>query len=552
MVAMSAHRELYRTKLSTGEVREALHYLWVQIVQCGACQDSFDAHSSHVIANAPEKRIWVFCRDCGEVALTEASAKVLRCNCGSSTAIQQGVLSRGVATCPHCGASEKLIEQARRLGAPQYRMFAIESIPAERGGRSVPISERLFHQPTGEDLALYARASDELALLEPGALPDRAIPREGRSDSRLTSYGYVAYTELFNDRQKLHLARLMKTISTLPAEHQPAFAMALSNHLTANCMLTRYSVGYRQATPLFSLRAFAHSPRPVELNPWVSGTGRGTFPNALRKVRNAIGFAQDPTELTLEGFVKVSARERGSVKVLNGDSRSLPDIPSGSADIVLTDPPYLDNIDYSELSDFFVPWLAHMDQIVDPGGPSAKSLATKKRTGDSVEIFRSGLSDAFSESSRILRRDGRMVFTFQHQANAAWISLAAAVQAADLVVVNVFPMQGDSELSPHRQENSTTWDAVFVLRHRTAADSDWNVLELESSAHLERCAAAAQHWADQLALTDANRRNLERAIVAAGGVGYLAEGATRRLLPLSRAFEEMSQRVLHAEVTGTP
>lgn len=534
-----AQRLLYRTWVD-GVEREALHYFWVQQVDCGGCTLTFDAHPAYLVANAGTQQ-WMVCAHCGQLQLKPAGATRFLCECGRTTRVAGGTLAQGRASCPQCGHEEQLIDLARRLGRPRYRMFAIESVPLERARRTVPIRDRTFHRPTAEDIDLYAQASVTLAQ-ERGNLPTRAIPAENRSDTRLNSYGYTRYTDLFNDRQLLHLARLMGHIQELPAEHRASYAIALSNHLTSNCMLTRYSAAYRQATPLFSMRAFTHSARPVELNPWLRGTGRGTFPNAVRKVSNAIAFAKAPLELSLDGFVAVPMRAgTADARVINGDSRSVPEIADASADLVLTDPPYLDNIDYSELSDFFVPWLAATGQLVDPGGPSPKSLAAKRRAGDSVTTFRDGLTACFAEGARILSPDGRLVFTFQHQSDAAWESLGRALSGSGLVVVNVFPMQGDSEQSPHRHAQSTTWDAVFVLRHRRAGETPYGVAQLQDAAHFDSCRASAQSWAERLGLSDANAANLARAIVSAGAVGYLAQlAAPRDGLPLLQALQRLA------------
>jgi hypothetical protein len=52
--------------------------------------------------------------------------------------------------------------------------------------------------------------------------------------------------------------------------------IAFSDHLTTSCMMTNYAFGWRRLAPLFSIRAFRHVPRPIELNPRLDGTGRGT------------------------------------------------------------------------------------------------------------------------------------------------------------------------------------------------------------------------------------------------------------------------------------
>src|SRR2546425_9135212 len=118
--------------------------------------------------------------------------------------------------------------------------------------------------------------------------------RIGRSDSRLIDYGYRRYSELFNARQLLHLVTLAKAIRSLDEPYREMLGLALSNHLISNCMLTSYTSKWRQATPLFAVRSYRHSPRPVELNPWLTGVGRGTFPNAVRRVAAAIAYLRNP------------------------------------------------------------------------------------------------------------------------------------------------------------------------------------------------------------------------------------------------------------------
>lgn len=510
LTAAQPLRDLYRTVGPEGDEREGLHFFYVQEVTCASCATTFDAHPSYRIALAGDDQ-WVVCSDrhCGQVQLVPAGDGSFICGCGTETGIGTGQLTRGKAQCPTCGHIESLIGYARRTGErPQFRLFAIESIPISASTRPTPMVQRVFHRPSAADIAALEMARERQQPLA-HLIPRRAIPVENRSDPRVLGYGYTEYSQLFNPRQLLHATWLLATISTLPSGQQLSYALALSNHLTSNCVLTRYTERWRQVTPLFSLRAFAHSARPVELNPWLRGTGRGTFPNALRRVSNAINFAKDPKELTFTGtgFQPVPLPTEGQIRILQGDSRSQPAIPDSSADLVLTDPPYLDNIDYSELSDFFVPWLAAAGVIVDPGGPSERSLAAKGRRETEAAAFKDGLAACFSEAARILKADGRLVFTFQHKSTAAWDALADALIVSGLHPVSVFPLRGDSEMSLHRHPGSITWDAVFVLAkapHPFPGDAT--------------ALRAADRVANQLKLADTDRGNLQRAYAAAAKV----------------------------------
>jgi len=150
---------------------------------------------------------------------------------------------------------------------------------------------------------LYDRATRKLRMIGNGLLvPTRSIPREGRSDGRPLIHGIRHYADFFNDRQKLHLHLLGSAINRMESdEARRCLELAFSEHLTTNCMYTAYAFGYRRTSPMFSIHSYRHITRPVELNPWQDGVGRGTFINTVRKISKAIAFAKAPEELHPEG-----------------------------------------------------------------------------------------------------------------------------------------------------------------------------------------------------------------------------------------------------------
>lgn len=74
-------------------------------------------------------------------------------------------------------------------------------------------------------------------------------------------------------------------------------SLAFSEHLATNNMYVGYAFGYRRIAALFSFHGYRHIVRPVELNPWLDGPGRGTFPNVLAKIGRAIEYAIAPYTL---------------------------------------------------------------------------------------------------------------------------------------------------------------------------------------------------------------------------------------------------------------
>ena len=77
----------------------------------------------------------------------------------------------------------------------------------------------------------------------------------------------------------------------------------------------------------------------------------------------------------------------------------------------MTDPPFFDNVHYSELADFFFAW-----QQLCPSPFVGKRTTTRHAEevqDTSPEQFASKLRAVFGECCRVLREDGLLVFTYQ-------------------------------------------------------------------------------------------------------------------------------------------
>lgn len=362
---------LHRT-MADGIKRDVLHHFWVQVKQCSNCQNDVELHPHFQLAYSTEKGLqWVFCKDCHSVHELPIERKMLHCSCGKRTTISAGTHGNGIMTCPICKHIQKIaaddLDSAER---PRWKLFAQEYLV---GTGKAPT--RHFKRVEEADQTLYNRAARKLRMIGPGLLvPTRSIPREGRSDGRPLIHGIRHYADFFNDRQKLHLHFLGSAINRVKNKGaRRCLEVAFSEHLTTNCMYTAYAFGYRRTSPMFSIHSYRHITRPVELNPWQDGVGRGTFINAVRKISRAIVFAKAPKKMHPEGariaYEDDFERKQvclGSVDdVLTGSataaigtqsSEDLHLLPDASVDLVLTDPPYFDNLSYSELSDFYLAW----------------------------------------------------------------------------------------------------------------------------------------------------------------------------------------------------
>lgn len=518
-------RRLHATRGPEGEARDVVHWFWVQVLTCGSCGMETEAHPHHRLAiDAGAGRQTVFCPSCHAVAEAPLAAERALCAaCASSFPIASGPVAHGRFACPGCGTVERLIDHAAGVGAPPaWRLFASESVPHAATRRSGTMAQRIFQKASEADQQRYGAAV--AALRErTGAdgipfVPADRVPEPGLgADDRLWRYGYRRWSELFNARQLLHLSLLAEGIHERPEDERLPLALAFSDHLATNCMLTGYAFGWRRLSPLFAVRGYRHIVRPVELNPWLDGIGRGTFPNAVRAVERASREARSPRTLTRDGgFAELPARGQPEATVECADSRSLAAIESGSVRLALTDPPYMDFISYHELADFYRPWLRDLGVLPDSAGTAA-SLAVAE-TDDGPAAFETGLSAVFAELARVLAPDGRVVFTFRHREDSAYEAVGGALRRAGLVALSVFPMKGDGAFGLHAHEGSTSWDGVFVLAR---AGRDGGV---ERAAWLDAAEAHVRQWTDRLRRAglefgEADVAAFRRATAMAAGLG---------------------------------
>jgi putative DNA methylase len=527
-------RPLHTNVDERGVERTILHHFWVQAVDCRDCGYSFQAHPTYLLAEDKRSQ-WVVCSQCGDVARRPAGQGRFKCSeCRQYTVIESGTVSYGTATCPTCGYRQALIEVGRASEAPPtWELFALEVLDALDRGRPVPMAKRRFVRARESDMALHSKVSQLCAdrrRSHPQLFPVDPIADADRFDSRLLDYGYRRWTDLFNDRQLLHLSLLAEAITAFDEPIRRALAVAFSDHLTTNCMMTAYAASWRRLAPIFSVRAFRHVPRPVELNPWCDGTGRGTYPNTLRKLMRAAEFARSPKEPIKKGGFRSVPSQRSSEthSIVCATAQDLSFVKEGTVDMVLTDPPYFDNIAYSELAEFFLPWMQLVGLVNDREGSSRvglRSLLGRRQDAEVTRRYTAALSEAFREVARVLRPDGLLVFSFRHAVAEAWYALAVALAGAALRATHFLPAPGEAGVGLHVHEGTGLWDAVFVLRKIERKGAHDLRVGQAGKEHVEVTVAT---WARKLTrarlpFTDVDQLALRRAGLVAIALGMLGD-----------------------------
>ena len=476
--------ELYRSADDNGRVCDVLYYFWVKVLPCPTCKNSVDLFSTYIFARHayPKKhpQVHIVCPACSHIFPGAYDENCIECpDCNLSFNPHLGNASRAKVLCRHCGESFTIAKVAGTQGhPPDHRLYA--KLILSNGER------KEYLKITEYDLELYKNAQTRLNVLNP-QLPYIKI-EPGYNTQQILNYGYQYWAEMFNARQLLALSILAMGIKDLPACHERDVLMLLfSGVLEFNNMFASYKgEGTGAVRPLFSHHILKPERMPIEANLWGTSKSSGSFLNLFySRILRAIEYKEMPYEVSV---TKTTKRNEGkkvfginpplgadivnkypedglrqkSIYLSCGDSATT-DIPDKSVDVIVTDPPFFDNVHYAELADFFYVW--QQLYFDEPSFLTSQTTRHPDEVQDTdVKAFAQKLSNVFTECYRVLRDDGLMIFSYHHSHQDGWISVANAVFSSKFSFSQAQPVKAEMSVATPKSQASNPIDLdVFLI-----------------------------------------------------------------------------------------
>lgn len=140
-------------------------------------------------------------------------------------------------------------------------------------------------------------------------------------------------------------------------------------------------------------------------------------------------------------------------------------------DLLITDPPYGDAVNYHEITEFFIAWLRKRppEALKDWVWDSRRALAMKGSGYD----FRVAMVEAFSNFARQMPDNGLQVVMFTHSKPEVWASLVRALWAAGLQVKAAWYILTETSAGV-RDANLVQGTSLLVLRKRQGNAAGWS------------------------------------------------------------------------------
>jgi putative DNA methylase len=161
--------------------------------------------------------------------------------------------------------------------------------------------------------------------------------------------------------------------------------------------------------------------------------------------------------------------------VVRGTATALP-FDDGSIDAVVTDPPYYDNVSYSNLSDFFLIWLrrsiGHLypEHFASASTPKRQEIiAAPYRHGSrekAREFYEDMMRRAFSEAYRVLKPDGEMIVVYAHKTTMGWATLVDALRQAGFVVSEAWPLDTERKGRVIAIDTAALASSIFLVARK--------------------------------------------------------------------------------------
>lgn len=398
------------------------------------------------------------------------------------------LVTKSEVRCPNCGQKYREL-----LDVPYYARYVPFAVVGQCSQHGV-----FFRSPSTADLERIRKADVQREALDFGPREDFNV-QDGPKSGDLLGRSVHSYLDVFSSRQLLYLYHAIQILQSFGGVAKLNLALLLSTSLELNAMLCGYK-GWFKRRPgairhVFGLHAYAFQYTVAENNPVNREKSSGNLQRLFHdRIARGRKWAVAPVERRVEQngetqMVKIPGELDGGVEVLDqaaliaerqtfwlthGDSRRLP-VADHSVDIIVTDPPYYDSVQYSDLAAFFRVWLARLlpGEIDWTYDETLSAVAVKAGNGDTR--FMTVLSGIFHECRRVLKRPmGRMVFTFHHWDPNAWAELTLALKQADFRLINAYAVFSEHPISVHINNlNSIKHDSILVLAPAEVTDRDY-------------------------------------------------------------------------------
>jgi adenine-specific DNA methylase len=479
-VESSCRSEVDRLHLAE-DGRTVLYYFWVATAKCPECATIVRLFDSPLFSkNAYPKRVpkaQVVCPECLAVKESRYDFDVEICPNGHRVE-RHGAVRGQAATCRK-GHTFKMLS-ALNGDRPGYEMYA-KMVVGKDGTKT-------YEPITDWDRRLYQECIDLLEELPETAVLPVGELAPGNNTNQALNWNFRQWRDFFNARQLVSLSLIATAIRDLPgsSREREALCALFSGMLEFNNLFTSFKgEGTGAVRHMFSHHILKPERTPLEAHPWGTPQSSGAFSTLLKsrlhraheykiapsdlifngvEVERKTGISQPLTASIVNSWKDFASADKQVAYVATRNSADT-DLPDESVDLIVTDPPYMDNVHYAELADFFHAWLQAMRPHID-----YPKTVTTRRNGEvqnaDAEQFGKAIEAVWAECARVLKPGGLLAFTFHQARISGWVQVVESLRRSGFVVTAIQPVKGEMTTSVVKASSRepSNLDSIVICR----------------------------------------------------------------------------------------
>lgn len=372
--------------------------------------------------------------------------------CGNKEANVEWYEWSNIFECPFC-KENVIIDNATKISNGNYRCTNVKCNLNFKASKTPKIGEKLIRLKINcnkcnskdiqdinqEDIDLYngiEKNFDKIVAKEKLWFPKDKIPHENLTrENAVYHRGVNNFYNFFSVRNLLTNAYLLKIILNFKcsADIKKYLLICFSSSLLFTNRMSFRTTNWRGGNPQWSGHSFWIPDVFCEVNVY----------NSFVIHYQDVIKAKEYSNKMIGEFASLATnfqdiKNDKNVYIINQSSHNLP-LDSNSIDLVLTDPPFGGNVNYAEISNFFMVWLNPFfdkDGIINSSFEAIQTRHLGFPNAKDSSHYEEMLFKIFKECHRVLKHNGYMVMTFHNKDIDVWMSLHKAANRAGFKLPN--------------------------------------------------------------------------------------------------------------------
>jgi len=386
--------------------------------------------------------------------------------------------SGGKGLCLRCGASISNAQIQKEIKELQKEQLLAVVVKNKRG--------KSYELPSEADFHIFEKLEktkstilNELYSIEPRL--NNEIPEDTRGSLSVRLY-LPKWIDLLNLRQmvlfytlKKYIVVYQKNLKDLDIQYQTAlltyFSFLFGKIIDYNCRSTRWHRTNEQITDVLANRGIGMNWDHAEVNPLIDGSG--SIPGMIGGILKGIKFSTD------------ALKDKGQSKIIKGSFSNL----ELSVPLIITDPPYFDDVRYAEFSQLFYTWeRVALQPMIDLGDvPTAEEMSVGG-WGRTPEFFSRLFFISVKKMHSILNESGLLVLFFAHSSIEAWDFVINALRKAEFCITATWPIHTESSENPLARGHASIMSSIIIVARKRKEEKSGYIEEIhdELQDHLSR------------------------------------------------------------------